>query len=120
MPRKKKNDTGLQPLEKLLTQVKVEDAPEQEDAATFAVDRVTGSVLVRVNPELSDAQSTHGYRLRGLARLILSGLAAYNRDITRMYGKWEKEQATYEAGAENAQHHIEALLHAQFPYEPAE
>lgn len=117
-PRKKSAPTDH--LTSLLDRVAVEDAPGQEDAATITVDRVSRTVLVRVNPDLVDDQARHGYRLRGVARLITSGYAAYNRDIRRKYGLWPDEQQVHDAAAEDAEYHLQALLHQLHPYQPPE
>ncbi|GAQ23902.1 hypothetical protein DEIGR_400035 [Deinococcus grandis] len=104
----------------LLARVTVEDTPDQEDAATITVDRVTRTALVRVNPDLVDDQARHGYQLRGVARLILSGYAAYNRDIKRKYGEWPDEQKVHDLAADDAEYHLQALLHQLHPYQPPE
>lgn len=121
-PRKKaapKADEQAVPestLDRLLARVAVEDAPDQEDAATFAVDRVTRTVLVRVNPDLVNDEARHGYRLRGLLKLILSGYAAYNNDVARRYGRFD-EGRVYEKAESDALMDLEPLLHGLLPFE---
>lgn len=121
MSRKKTAPTpDPDPLQRLLARVTVEDAPDQEEAATFAVDRLTRTALVRVNPELVDAQARHGYHLRGALKLALSGYAAYHRDVTRTYGKF-KEGKVYEQAESDALMDLEPLLHQLLPFDaPAE
>lgn len=117
MARTKKNEPETA-AQKLLSRVTVEDAPEQEEAGTVAIDRVTKTAHVKVNPEQVDAQARHGHHLRGAAQLVLSGFDAYHRDIQRKYGSFPSEQAVFDRERHNAQQDLEALLHELAPYTP--
>lgn len=106
--------------ERLLKQVTLIENPEQEDAATYAVDRVTRSVTVTVNPGQLDAEGQHLAKIRGLSQLILSGFRAYNRDMVGRYGHWPKEQQAFSKADEEASEALESVLAQAMPYTPAE
>ncbi|MFD2610159.1 hypothetical protein ACFSR9_12020 [Deinococcus taklimakanensis] len=117
MPRKKQEASTL---EKLLARVTVVEDATQDDAATFAIDRVTRTAVVTVNPDLADAEAQHGYLLRGAAQLALSGFGAYHNDIQRQYGKWPKEQKTFDQAQADAMFELEGILALAHPYAPAD
>lgn len=105
------------PLDQLLARVELVENPEQEDAATYGVDRLTRRVSVTVNPSLLDAEGQHKAKLRGLSDLILSGFTAYNRDMQRKYGIFPKEQTVHDKAYDEAQEHLVHLLGAAYPFE---
>lgn len=115
MPRKK--ETAL---DKLLARVTIEDVPEQEDAATYAVDPRSNTAVVRLNPAKVTGKTRHEHTLRGAARLVLRGFGGYNRTVQRAYGTYEKEQRLYSQAEAAALTDIEALLHQLHPYAPPE
>lgn len=119
MARTKTNPTEAT-LKKFLDRVTVVENAEQEDAATFGLDRVTKTMTVTVNPAQADAEAQHGYRLRGALQLALSGFGAYHNDIQRQYGKFPKEQRAFDNAVAEASELLEPLFHQAFPYTPSE
>lgn len=107
-------------LQKYLDRVTIVENAEQEDAATYGLDRVSRTMTVTVNPAQADAQAQHGYRLRGALHLALSGFGAYHNDIQRQYGRFPKEQRAFDTAVAEATEILEPLFHQAFPYTPSE
>lgn len=102
----------------LLARVQMLAANGQEEAATYKADRVSNTVVVRVNPDLLNAQEQHLARARGAAELMLSGFAAYNRDMKKRYGTWEGDQATYNRAYDAAREQLESVINEAVPFNP--